>query len=207
MLRSINAVGHWQQLNWSVEPDLMLISGVKCNLPLFVTVPLRSREEGKAVLWPTFHTLGFCQLQAGPIELQWAETLKKTQWTSNRVLGPPLWTALAMEVTNHRMYRGRRLRVLVWGYIYLYVCLFVFSVYRYKPSGWWVHANMHICEPVWACGTLAPSTLQKKAFSFFFFFFFLFLSLLNLPTSLLWSSPWQSCLPVALNSPGSYNTQ
>lgn len=127
--------------------------------------------------------------------------LKKTQWTSNRVLGPLLWTALAMEVTNHWMYRGRRLRVLVCGYIYLYVCLSMFCVYRYKLCGWWVHANMHICEPVWACGTLAPSTLQKKSP------FFIFLSLLNLPTSLLWSSPWQSCLPVALNSPGSYNTQ
>ena len=78
--------------------------------------------------------------------------LKKTQWTSNRVLGPPLWTALAMEVTNHCMYRGGRLRVLVCGYIYPYVCLSVFCMYRYKLCGWWVHTNMHICEPVWACG-------------------------------------------------------
>lgn len=129
--------------------------------------------------------------------------LIKTQWTSNRVLGPPLWTALAMEVTNHLMYRRRRQRVLVCGYIYLYVCLSAFCVYRYKPCGWCVHANMHICEPVWARVTLAPSTLQKKKEALFF----IFLSLLNLPTSLLWSSPWQSCLPVALNSPGSYNTQ
>lgn len=88
--------------------------------------------------------------------------LKKTQWTSNRVLGPPLWTALAMEVTNHWMHWGSRLWVLICGNIYLYVCPCVFCVYRYKLCGWWVHANMHICEPVWACGTLTPSTLQKK---------------------------------------------
>lgn len=47
--------------------------------------------------------------------------LKKTQWTSNRVLGPPLWTALAMEVTNHCMYRGGRLRVLVLD-IFILMC-------------------------------------------------------------------------------------
>lgn len=35
------------------------------------------REEGKAVLWKTFHTFRFCQLQAGLIELQWADTLKR----------------------------------------------------------------------------------------------------------------------------------
>lgn len=33
-------------------------------------------------------------------------------------------------------------------YIYLFVCPSPSSVHRYKPCGWWVHANTHICEPV-----------------------------------------------------------
>lgn len=68
---------------------------------------------------------------------------------------------------------------------------------------WVVCARKHAhLWALWACGMVAPSMpLQKKAFSLFC------LSLLNLPPSLLWSSSWQSCLPVPLNSPGSYNAQ
>lgn len=44
--------------------------------------------------------------------------LKKTQWTSNRVLGPPLWSALAMEVTNHWMYPGKEtVGAHLWKYL------------------------------------------------------------------------------------------
>ena len=159
-------------------------------------------EQGEAILRGTFHTFTFCQLLAALIEFQWAENLKR-QLNSSRVLGPPLWTALPMEVTNHWMSLESRPRVLVCGYFYLYLCFSVCCVYGYKPCGWWVHAHIHICGPVWACVALAPSTLPEKKKRLFF----IFLSLLNLPRSLLWSSPWQSCLPVPLNSPGSYNAQ
>lgn len=131
-----------------------------------------------------------------------SRVFKKTQWTLNSILGPPLWPAWAIEISNHFMRWGRKLHVPVHGFIYLYVCLSVFCVYRYKLCGWRVHANMHLCEPVWAWYASSQHAAGKKKS-----LFFIFLSLLNLPTSLLWSSPWQSCLPVALNSPGSYNTQ
>lgn len=138
-----------------IAPYPLLTSAVKCNLPL------------SSVMKDFSHV----QVLSAAGCTDWitvSRDLKKTRWTSNRVLGPPLWTALAMEVTNHWMYRGRRQRVLVSGYIYLPVCLSVpFCVYRYKLCGWCVHANMHICEPVWACVALAPSTLQKKALSLF----------------------------------------
>lgn len=107
-----------------------------------------------------FHAFRFRRLQARLIELQLAPN--KTQWTPDSIPGPSceLHKLHKSQIAEYTV--GRRPSVLLCGYIYLFVCPFLFCVYRYKLCGWWVHANMHICEPVWACGMLAPSTLQAK---------------------------------------------
>lgn len=131
---------HWLLNLQSQTPCCILVWKAVCLSVCYSPSPERRRESCNV------RDLSQCKVLSAASWTDWitvSRDLGKTLWTSTHppVWRPPLWTALAMEVTNHWVHRGPW--VPVHGYINLHV---------------WV---------VGACGALASSTLQKKLCSLF----------------------------------------
>lgn len=174
----------WKVMEWQCRTSCwFLVENVFASV---CYSPLSTRR----VAWLYYKTceklLSFWQLQAWLIKLQRAHCLKRhgERWIAS-------WDLLygrPCKMANHHLCRRT-------SWTYLSVCAPIETA--------WV-ARTRERAHLWARVSVRRARSQHAAGGKSLF---IFLSLLNLPASRLWSSPWQSCVPVPLNGPGSYNTQ
>ena len=122
---------------------------------LFVKAPLK---RGEALSWRTFHAFRFCQLLAGPIQLHRSED------SELHISSRDLFFFFFMNCIRHGSHwicRRRRLRVLVCGYIYLYVCLSV----SYCVGGGYTRTCTSVS--VWYASSQHAAERKKKPFLYF----------------------------------------